>query len=450
MEADKRERDEEPDDETVRRVLQKIESYNYASYLKKSREEKEELGLMGIAFLGKDLQKVIAGMEPGLLMTLAMKSRMFADLSASEFVWRNMFERHFPVDFAYCRGELPLFILHEKHPFRDILLIYENRPIIHSGPGWKRFYLHVRERYVIASGILIRTLPPFPPFSDIFRLAMSNLHQFIDLWGGHHGVISFGFYATFMRATRPRLLNGQDNLRHFVKITNDLDWFKKYYRGDNERTAINGDPNTLFTEEDEKRFITFMQTRPDNWKGFRQVKRNRQAFIQDMINVFKIHRRKYHHVCILSAENRFLDHKNFNFTKNATRIVMSDMMTTNIKGYLSDNPTQRLDMAHLPAELTYILFINPAFHTLETFQYDEVILDFELDFLRAIQTFTTHPRQFAGRGNKIFLIQSECTNCGITAPEMGACSLCKTQVYCGKACQQEDWSNHKKTCKQTK
>merc|ERR1712098_229007 len=46
-----------------------------------------------------------------------------------------------------------------------------------------------------------------------------------------------------------------------------------------------------------------------------------------------------------------------------------------------------------------------------------------------------------------------CTNCGVlekSEKEFQKCSRCRFVFYCSKACQRNDWQNHKQICKEIK
>lgn len=63
-----------------------------------------------------DIQKMIAYSTAGTLMKLARVNKFFYALASDDHVWKRMFARDYPEDFAFCRGELPFFILTRDHP----------------------------------------------------------------------------------------------------------------------------------------------------------------------------------------------------------------------------------------------------------------------------------------------------------------------------------------------
>ena len=96
-----------------------------------------------------DVQKMIAYSTAGTLMKLARVNKFFYALASDDNVWKRMFARDYPEDFAFCRGELPFFILTRDHPLYlpGSIPEFENMP-------WKRFYLKIEHEYRVFARIL--------------------------------------------------------------------------------------------------------------------------------------------------------------------------------------------------------------------------------------------------------------------------------------------------------
>lgn len=100
----------------------------------------QNLPFMGLVPPG--LQKQIAQATPGTLMKLARVNKFFYAVASDDEVWKMMFARDYPNDFAFCRGNLPFFVLTVDHPFYVPGCIYEFERM-----PWKRFYLTLETIY---------------------------------------------------------------------------------------------------------------------------------------------------------------------------------------------------------------------------------------------------------------------------------------------------------------
>lgn len=119
-------------------VVQKAE----AEFLNLSKAEQDQFGFQKFSNLPIDVQKLIASMNVGVLMNMAQISRMFAMLARQDWLWKRCFERDYPKEYAFCRGELPFYVVNKSHPFW-----YNGFVKPEDEPAWKRFYLHVANQY---------------------------------------------------------------------------------------------------------------------------------------------------------------------------------------------------------------------------------------------------------------------------------------------------------------
>jgi hypothetical protein len=78
----------------------------------------------------------------GTLMRLARANHLFNEIASNDIVWERMVARDYPNDFAFCRGNLPFFVLTVDHPFYVPGCIYEFERM-----PWKRFYLRLEDLY---------------------------------------------------------------------------------------------------------------------------------------------------------------------------------------------------------------------------------------------------------------------------------------------------------------
>lgn len=78
----------------------------------------------------------------GTLMRLARANNFFNGIASDDIVWKRMVARDYPNDFAFCRGNLPFFVLTVDHPFYVPGCIYEFERM-----PWKRFYLRLEDLY---------------------------------------------------------------------------------------------------------------------------------------------------------------------------------------------------------------------------------------------------------------------------------------------------------------
>ncbi len=434
--VEKRERSD-IDEEDERNILQKVENYNYTSYLAKSKEEKEELGLMGIAFLPVDVKKIIGTLEPGLLLSLAQKNRLFLELASSEWVWRNMFKRHFPVDYEYCGGELPFFVLDNvSHPLRGSTWTINNVPVEPpTSPGWKRFYLHVRQDYVNAytGNDRIR-----PNFASMYKIVMYTINELAPFNLGHYFDVALTFFWSFMKILKRTYEPDEtdDWKDSFFRYTEDAPWLRKYYMryGNDHWNTV--DTKSLFTLEDQNLFAGYMHSRQNDWRGFRRVRvENREFFVDSFIRLFNVCAKRYHNLCILSVATSDEEHINRDIA--AFSIVYSEMIKIVVASVHVEHRDLNMLLHDQNAIRYYIASPDTALTRTRTVEFVTSLAEYFI-------TYNEPPRTETG---KIFLIQSECVNCGITAPDMSVCAACKTQVYCGKACQKQHWPTHKTMCK---
>lgn len=113
-------------------------------YSMMSPEERRQMGARQFSRMPKDWQKAIARTSPGVLMILARTSKMFAELAREETTWQYFFQRDFPREWKFCKGQLPFFVMRPGHPFyreSDEFVPAED------ATAWKRFYLNTAYEY---------------------------------------------------------------------------------------------------------------------------------------------------------------------------------------------------------------------------------------------------------------------------------------------------------------
>lgn len=94
-----------------------------------------------------DLIKLIVTNDVFVLLRLGQTNKFFRDFMRMDEVWQTIFKKDFPVDYAFCNGQLPFYVVTEKnHPFYPHMgSSLQINPLDQS--GWKRFYFHTRRNY---------------------------------------------------------------------------------------------------------------------------------------------------------------------------------------------------------------------------------------------------------------------------------------------------------------
>jgi len=119
-----------------------------------------KVGLKGyFDIVANDVIKLIATGDLYVLLNLAQTNKTFAELLTREDVWRTLYAKDYPIDFAFCQGQLPFYVLTDDHPLMKVVQIAsrKNKPSPDDKPfysippdfkcAWKRFYLKTRDMY---------------------------------------------------------------------------------------------------------------------------------------------------------------------------------------------------------------------------------------------------------------------------------------------------------------
>jgi hypothetical protein len=127
-----------------------------ATYGNRSEKEAQTYAQSPFARWPKDLRRLLLEFVsvPDVL-TLFRTYKFFAVFSQLDTLWRWYLQRDMPEEFACCGGELPCFVVDKTHPWYDSRLGQEKDTIANmmfgGDSGWKRYYLHLRHIYFLAS-----------------------------------------------------------------------------------------------------------------------------------------------------------------------------------------------------------------------------------------------------------------------------------------------------------
>jgi hypothetical protein len=99
--------------------------------------------------LPEPIWKIIAFSNVGVMMNLAIAfhvrppaRNLLQDILRTEVFWQGKFAEDYPLDFKFCRGVLPFYVLHERHPLYTPGSVPDE-----DRPAWKRYYLHTAHQY---------------------------------------------------------------------------------------------------------------------------------------------------------------------------------------------------------------------------------------------------------------------------------------------------------------
>lgn len=146
MDVPKRERDEEEEEDGNERQSKQIKEAELR-YTFMTPQEREQMAAGIFNEMPIEWRKVIAEVSVGTLMKLAQTSRMFAEWARNDTVWQRFFERDFPSEWTFCKGQLPFFVLNPDHILFTEHLERRQFNSTTEGPAWKRYYLHTEVQY---------------------------------------------------------------------------------------------------------------------------------------------------------------------------------------------------------------------------------------------------------------------------------------------------------------
>lgn len=135
--------DEDPEADANERAAKALLLTDQAKEMQEQYEREQwNAGSGSLNVFPREIRKMIVYMNAGTLMSMARAHRLWRDLARNENVWRAMYERDFPHDWAFCGGELPFFVLEPTHPLWDTRMVAPE-----DATAWKRFYLQTASRY---------------------------------------------------------------------------------------------------------------------------------------------------------------------------------------------------------------------------------------------------------------------------------------------------------------
>ncbi len=441
-EQTKRERDE--DEVVVRTVLQKTKHANFVPYMNLSQKEKERLGLDGIGFLGHDMVKYIGTLEPGILLSLSLQSKFFYELTMSEFIWKNMFQRHFPIDYTFCNGQLPFYIITKDHIFYNVR--WTDASI--NTPGWKRFYLHVRNNYVQTFTYRFNVFSEFPPFDIMYKLVLGNANALNDQKYGHRSMLAELFCSRIVYflygSTEIDILSAEQYENIYMSRTNGYPWLQKYFSDLNHGK---GNTESLFSDEDALLWRNFVIS--GVWNTIHPV--NINVLRQKLLVLFITVQHAYRNLCVSSLYCKFTssialeEERRFMEMTVMSSLIFKTVTTAN--GFVPTMLNVGINTPDTDEALFNVLIRTrgaPIWAIVPRTAALRAELDVSPEFRSLIVKYNDVPRK---ANHRINLVQ--CMTCNISNVPMNTCGTCKNVVYCGVSCQREDWINgHAEECGQ--
>jgi len=227
-----------------------------------------KVGLKGyFDIVANDVIKLIATGDVYVLLNLAQTNKTFAELLTREDVWRTLYAKDYPIDFAFCQGQLPFYVLTDEHPLMKVVQIAgrANKPFYSIPPdfkcAWKRFYLKTR-----------------------------------DMYGGLRSVEARTMMASFQRP----------------ETTVQLSWIALVMIS----LAINGTENLVFSVKDKRNVYSTVEKQKLPWMNayLAAIQLNYSSFIQDLFLISN----EDSYIPMLTTEYEFTD------TEAAAAVLFSD------------------------------------------------------------------------------------------------------------------------------
>lgn len=381
--------------------------------------------------LPREVQRLVSMATPNVLLNLAQTSRFFARLVKLESTWRDMFKRDFPMDWVFCRGELPFWIR------ESFVRLHE------GGVGWRHWYLHVRQLYVDFAKSFYSRMRAIPleglePDIDFASATFAEMYQFCHRTFAANNP----YYNHHTRVTRwtamfvAHLLAG----RHIDPMAEpplaEMPWFLRYTT---VLTNFGGvAPSTLFTPADA---TAFAQT---DWDRIPPVvalqEQHGEAHIQTLLGkMWKLLQDCYHNPCALSAMLHYrLSNETVPWLDVKDRSCLMYMIRESsdvLAQYrvLNEDDDVPYDEMKVFADVFELLDVGRMHHSLQPREFGQLFDLFEADPMSETQDW------------KVVCIQ-----CGIASGTLQQCGgTCrdKSAVYCGTQCQRQHWINgHRTVC----
>jgi hypothetical protein len=506
MSFPKRERESEEDvNERVAKALAATEPVQRANayYFDLSEEERRRLGSRGFANLPQDVQKLIASMNVGVLMNMAMTSRLFADLARQDWLWKRCFERDYPKEFVFCRGELPFFVLDKTHPYWK-----EGEVKPEDEPAWKRFYLNVADEYrkktdsfmtrfqhFFKSGVIPQINLKWANSRDIYqwfnKIVLSKHHPFYDL----RAHIAWVFVVALVWHVKEPGLEFEDNdvisavFYNFVR-ENHQHWLLPYLSHSNPEGVVRNieeidfDSDLIFDPNDGRDgpsaalFYNFLHqdtefvdlaspwlkyvTENPPWQNtFNFFSKKDEQKLEDLLNMqrgnsnFRIVRHLEEDSVFDKRSQtimwiwRYLTHCH----QNPCLFTFDTYIT--LHGPLAYNARELRNIPSMYESLFVILRNdvliardwNP-FFTIRREGLHISLIPYSRDLLTTFMMFSELPRHYYT--GQITYIQSSCVSCGVIPKNPQRCGgSCKdvSTIFCGVECQTKHWkAGHNKKC----
>jgi hypothetical protein len=422
--------------------------------------------------LPKDVQDLIAKTSPSTLISMARLNRMFAALVKNDYVWRLFFERDFPQEWLFCRGQLPYFVLRSRP---DILE--------QDASPWKRFYLHTELDYRMFAkffadmyGVRLK-LDDFAPI-DFKTASMQTIRQWVQRvpLGKHFKVFSYksalawkavSLLATVFAAPDYNFDRVDSETLPFAQYAlarhSGRDWLIRYLFCCNPGDLNTGDYETDHNYGPHEWEVSVELSRDPNlrarweaWKEGRLVStevdrlfsegdRNRLAqepgVGEHVLLCWDLLSASYHIPCLFSLPTLT------NLRGEVWRGMRSKVQMIRNSAQVEEETAGLI----LPDDVdAIILACKPFSKVARRLLGDSYFV--ESDYNDIDQLFAKYLKAPRNSENVIIHIDAACIQCGSEAGTLQQCGgTCESAIYCSVDCQAKHWvAGHHKECQKKK
>lgn len=387
----------------------------------------------------QDVIRMIAATDVFALLKLARTNRYFTKLMREERTWQALFQKTFPVDFAFCNGQLPLYVVtEENHPFSNFFQVYP-----YDRPGWKRFYLKTRDNYH-------RT------YSEVNRnrerpLFERQYEEVMEMLNGEFGTAQIVWRFLWMFKT---LIDGKHEistsvqaystvLQNLAELRREHRWIEPYLAA----MPTQGNDSILMIDK----FLIIHQGRTHQ----RIPLMTENVYRRDPLFTAQ-HRKLFEQLCTERIPTYTETIYDFMRTYDVLARTYSTRCVTsmNYYGYHAgplSGPYMAMNAKQLKETITTFKGLNPSMGFITVFNICKLYLDplqsivpnvqneviYELLSFRVFfEDYLRAPRVIQTGGGGALRIMKTCISCGLETRALYCCGTCKdtSQAYCGDQC----------------